>query len=124
MQPGHSNSFLWPRNGSHNDNAHPPIHPVKNLERESGEFSQEEWKVYELITRHFLASCSQDARGRETFASITIASEEFTAKGLLIDQPNFLTVYPYEKWVETSIPRIEGGQPKKSHIYIYLSYND
>ena len=51
--------FLRPRAGNKNDQAHPPIHPVKAAAR--GQMTDEEWKVYDLISRHFLASCSKDA---------------------------------------------------------------
>lgn len=36
--------FVWPRHGNHNDNAHPPIHPVKLVQR--SELTVEEWKVF------------------------------------------------------------------------------
>jgi DNA topoisomerase IA len=35
----------------------------------------EEFKVYELVTRHFLASLSKDAVGNETSVQIKIASK-------------------------------------------------
>jgi hypothetical protein len=43
--------FKAPRAGKSNDKAHPPIHPTKAGDNLSGN----EGKVYELITRHFLA---------------------------------------------------------------------
>ena len=36
----------------------------------------EEARVYEFIVRHFLACCSQDAKGFETTVEIDIASEK------------------------------------------------
>ena len=99
-----TNRFLWPRAGSHNDNAHPPIHPVKLIER--GELTVEEWKVYELITRHFLACCSQDAKGQEKLIEVIINEENFYAKGILITEYNYLEIYIYDKWVETNLPNL------------------
>jgi len=54
--------FTQPRAGSHNDHAHPPIHPVRCVQQ--GELNQEEWRVYELVAprwhlvgaRHVLAA--------------------------------------------------------------------
>ena len=43
--------------------------------------SGDEKKVYDFITRHFLACCSKDAKGKETIAEININGETFTAKG-------------------------------------------
>ena len=45
---------LPPRNGGHDDQAHPPIHPLRAAER--GAVPADQWPVYELITRHFLAT--------------------------------------------------------------------
>ena len=66
-----------PRQGNKTDEAHPPIHPTKCVSNLSGD----ERKVYEYVSRHFLACLSADARGTETTATIDIAGERFTAKG-------------------------------------------
>ena len=50
-----------PRNGNKDDKAHPPIHPVKNADRDR--LSGDEWRIYELLSRHFLATLSKDAVG-------------------------------------------------------------
>lgn len=97
-----------PRNGRKNDGAHPPIHPLK-LAR-SGELQGfEETKVYELVVRHFLACCSDDARGVETTVKIDVNGEEFNASGLAILERNYLDVYPYEKWEGKPIVRLVQG---------------
>ena len=54
--------FQWPRPGSHDDQAHPPIHPTKNVEL-ADLVDPDEKKIYELVTIHFLACCAQDAKG-------------------------------------------------------------
>eukprot|EP00057_Strongylocentrotus_purpuratus_P016863 XP_011671337.1 PREDICTED: DNA topoisomerase 3-alpha [Strongylocentrotus purpuratus] len=95
-----------PRQGKKTDHAHPPIHPTKY----NGNLQGNEQKVYELIVRHFLACCSQDAQGKETIVNITIAEEEFTATGLMIIARNYLDVYPYEKWNAKIIPVYDRGQ--------------
>jgi len=103
-----TNTFLWPRNGPHNDNAHPPIHPSKVMLKTDA--TTEEWKVYELVTRHFLACCSQDAKGQEKLIEIMINEEEFFAKGILITEYNYLQVYIYDKWTETNLPNLNLNQ--------------
>lgn len=45
--------YSKPRNGTLDDKAHPPIHPVKLAHK--SELNNAEWRVYDLITRHFLA---------------------------------------------------------------------
>ncbi|XP_022093607.1 DNA topoisomerase 3-alpha-like [Acanthaster planci] len=95
-----------PRQGNKTDNAHPPIHPTKYTDTLPGN----DFKVYELIVRHFLACCSKDAQGFETTVQIKIASEEFSAQGLMIVARNYLDVYPYDKWNAKVIPVFEQGQ--------------
>ncbi|XP_077173216.1 DNA topoisomerase 3-alpha [Paroedura picta] len=94
-----------PRNGTKSDQAHPPIHPTKHTDSLQGD----EQRLYEFIVRHFLACCSQDAKGQETTVEIDIASERFVAHGLMILARNYLEVYPYEKWSDKVIPVYEKG---------------
>ena len=58
------NLFMRPRAGKKDDEAHPPIHPTKAASRE--ELGGTDWRVYEIISRHFLATCSKDALGLKT----------------------------------------------------------
>ena len=96
------NRYNLPRLGNLDDKAHPPIHPVKFIE--GNELNDIEKKVYDLITRHFLASVSPDAKGRETIIEIEIGNEIFNSKGLLIDDMGYLEIYPFEKWSNSYIP--------------------
>ena len=98
--------FKWPRKGKHNDKAHPPIHPTKNVSDLAGN----EKKIYEFITRRFLACCSEDALGHQTTVNTDIAGEGFHTSGLQILARNFLEVYPYEKWADKALPLFEQGQ--------------
>ena len=46
--------------------------------------AEEDWRVYELVVRHFLASCSPDARGHRTEVEAELAGEGFLTAGLVI----------------------------------------
>jgi len=48
--------FRQPGDGGHDDKAHPPIHPITV----NNDLQGPEKAVYELVTRHFLACCSDD----------------------------------------------------------------
>ncbi|KAJ3163200.1 DNA topoisomerase [Geranomyces michiganensis] len=98
--------FVRPRKGKNDDQAHPPIHPVKG----AADLQGDEKRVYEFITRRFLACCSAAAQGFETVATIDIAGERFTTKGLSISERNYLDVYVYDKWAEHSIPDFTQGE--------------
>uniref|UniRef100_A0A4Y0BNI3 DNA topoisomerase n=2 Tax=Anopheles funestus TaxID=62324 RepID=A0A4Y0BNI3_ANOFN len=95
-----------PRNGKKSDQAHPPIHPTKLPTNLSGD----EWRVYELIARHFLACVSRDATGSETIVNVIVGEEEeFTASGLCIHERNYLEVYPYDHWNAKEIHSYQVG---------------
>jgi DNA topoisomerase-3 len=66
--------------------------------------------LYEFITRHFLACCSDDAHGWETTVTIDINGEVFSASGLAIQEYNWLGVYPYEKWSDRNIPNFKPNE--------------
>ena len=97
--------FQWPRQGKHDDKAHPPIHPTKYVNNLTGD----EKRIYELVVRHFLACCSQDAQGAETLVTATLGGETFTTKGLVIHARNYLDVYIYDKWSTYELPNYTKG---------------
>lgn len=103
--------FVVPRKGKKDDQAHPPIHSLKSAERSDFQ-SDQEFKVYELVTRHFLACCAPDAQGATTHLEVQIETERFFIDGLTVIQKNFLDVYPFVTWTGGSceIPRVEVGQ--------------
>jgi len=76
---------MWsaPGRGKIDNRTHPPIHPVKNANRE--QLSESEWKVYELLAKHFLASISKDAVGTKTEVVVNIGEEEFSCKGITVE---------------------------------------
>eukprot|EP00158_Paraphelidium_tribonemae_P008484 Partr_v1_DN28587_c0_g1_i5_m73504 putative DNA Topoisomerase len=101
-----NDKFQWPRDGKADDHAHPPIHPTKCATDLSGN----DKRLYEMITRRFLACCSKDAEGETTTVTITVNGERFTASGLRVIAANYLDVYPYEKWSSHSIAPFTVGE--------------
>ncbi|CAH8613872.1 unnamed protein product [Heterobilharzia americana] len=117
-----------PRNGKSTDKAHPPIHPLKAGDQLQGD----EARLYELITRHFLACLSADAEGAETLVRLCVGKpslprtstpnmgttqlltsedgEIFESKGLMILAPNYLEVYIYDRWTEKDMPIFQLGE--------------
>ncbi len=82
--------FMRPRSGKNNDQAHPPIHPVKNY---VGDRNSDEFKVFDFIARRFMACCSEDAIIEDNEVQIQINEERFRAKGILIKAKKFLEIY-------------------------------
>jgi DNA topoisomerase III len=89
---------MWsgPRNGKQDDKSHPPIHPVKSVKKE--ELLTDEWRIFELLTRHFLATVSKDAKGNETLIKVDVGGEEFNCQGVIVEELNWLEIFKYEKW--------------------------
>ena len=97
-----------PRSGSKDDHSHPPIHPTKAAGPST--LSGDEKKVYEMVTRHFLAVCSIDAYGEETVVNVQIGPEVFSTTGLIIKERGFLEVYSrFASWNAKSIPDFVHG---------------
>ncbi|KAF8799282.1 prokaryotic type I DNA topoisomerase [Phlegmacium glaucopus] len=102
--------FGVPRKGKHDDKAHPPIHPTAH----AGNLAGDEKRVYEYITRRYLACCSKDAEGWQTTVDVVYGGEYFSATGLsiclIVREKNYLNVYIYDKWVGHHIPDFEEGE--------------
>ncbi|PYI18303.1 DNA topoisomerase III [Aspergillus violaceofuscus CBS 115571] len=111
--------FRTPRAGRHNDQAHPPIHPVCWVSPSA--LSADEKKVYEFVVRRFLACCSEDAKGQSTEIEIEYGNETFHAKGLLVLERNYLDVYVYDKWESSQqLPNFQLGEqfePTEAKIF-------
>lgn len=106
-----------PRKGNKDDKAHPPIHPVK-LPNKSELDTPAEQKIYEILTRHFLASLAKDATGEATTVTLTMADETFKAGGLHISQHNFIEVYPHDPWSEKTLPHFKEGSEIKPSLKV------
>ena len=111
-----NNKFEWPKQGGHDDEAHPPIHPTKSVELNDLN-DHHERSIYELVTRHFLACCSKDGKGHLTtvsiqipaFPSMNLTPEIFAASGLMITERNWLDIYGrFEKWSASKVPNFKG----------------
>ncbi|KAG8891714.1 DNA topoisomerase [Tulasnella sp. 408] len=98
--------YAPPRRGKKDDHAHPPIHPTAH----AGNLTGDAKRVYEFVTRRYLACCSKDAEGFETTVEIVSGGEDFYATGLVVLARNYLDVYPYDKWGDKALPDFEEGQ--------------
>jgi len=101
--------FKTPRSGRHNDQAHPPIHPICWVS--PNQLKADERRVYEFVVRRFLACCSEDAKGNKTEVELQYGEEIFHATGLVVLEKNYLDVYVYEKWESsTPLPAFQHGE--------------
>lgn len=96
-------TFKYPRSGSNNDQAHSPIYPLKD----GSDLDGDERKIYEFVARRFLGCISENAKGVETEYLMQITkddiTEDFYCTGLNITERNYLDIYIYDKWENTSV---------------------
>ncbi|TID01500.1 DNA topoisomerase 3 [Colletotrichum higginsianum] len=102
-------NFQQPREGKHDDKAHPPIHPVTYAAPTV--LNADERQLYEYVVRRFLACCSEDAKGLATDVEILYGEETFHARGLVVLERNYLDVFVYEKWNDSAqLPQFAPGE--------------
>ncbi|TDZ68255.1 DNA topoisomerase 3 [Colletotrichum trifolii] len=102
-------NFSQPREGRHDDKAHPPIHPVTYAA--PSVLNPEEKQLYEYVVRRFLACCSEDAKGMATDVEILYGEETFRTRGLHVLERNYLDVFVYEKWNDSAeLPKFTEGE--------------
>ncbi|KAK2592903.1 DNA topoisomerase [Conoideocrella luteorostrata] len=102
-------AFSQPREGRHDDKAHPPIHPITYAA--PSVLNLDEGRLYEYVVRRFLACCSEDALGMATNVDLQYGDENFTAHGVIVLERNYLNVFIYDKWDNTTeLPKFTLGE--------------
>ncbi|MGC9136012.1 DNA topoisomerase [Caldivirga sp.] len=98
---------LRPTAGKDNDNAHPPIHPVKAADKAElmARFRDfKYWIIYDLVVRHFLATLSPPALVEEQRLVVDAGGVLFEASGLRIINDGYFVIYPFEKPKANPLP--------------------
>ncbi len=85
---------------------HPPIHPVAAPSRQ---LQADEWRIYELICRRFMATLAEDALTENLAVEIELAKEIFVANGQRYLSKGWKLFYPYSKAEETILPVLQNG---------------
>ncbi|MEM4598113.1 MAG: DNA topoisomerase I [Candidatus Diapherotrites archaeon] len=85
---------------------HPPIHPV-DLPRSP--LSGNHAKIYELISRHFLATLGDDALAEFINTEILVGKEPFVATGKRYLKLGWKKIYPYSSTEEVILPALKEG---------------
>lgn len=82
-----------PRKG-HDAGDHPPITPMKPASE--AELGGDAWRLYELITRSFIASVSYDCKYLQTTVKFSIEQEAFSFTGKAVTNPGFTSVMDWQ----------------------------
>ncbi|KAG5498343.1 hypothetical protein JIQ42_03149 [Leishmania sp. Namibia] len=81
---------------------HPPITPMRSTS--PGELSGDEWRIFEYITRHFIASVSPDCRLIRTKITIELGGEFFSISGKVVEDPGFTAIMPHARVEDDRMP--------------------
>ena len=101
---------LNPRQGKKTDPAHPAIHPTgeKNPQEK---LSTQEYNLYDLIVRRFLACLAPSAIEERTKVFIKVGRHEFFLSGLFVKYEGWLEYYgKYANVKNVEIPELVVGQ--------------
>ncbi len=86
---------------------HPPIHPTGAPDPEK--LKPEEWKLYNLVARRFMATLSAPAVLEATKVGLSVGVERFIARGDVVIEPGFRAIYPYGLKKEEHLPQMAEG---------------
>lgn len=96
-----------PTQGKKSSTDHPPIHPAGVATPEQ---LGENWKVYELVVRRFLATLSPDAEWLTMKINLTASTEGYTSTGSRLKDAGWRMVYTYSDAKDTVLPAVKPGE--------------
>jgi len=104
---------ITPTAGDEETTDHPPIHPTDELPSPS-DLSEDEWEVYELVVRRFLATVADAATWEHLRVVATVYGDEMDpslkANGKRLVDPGYHAVYPYRSTSENFVPDVTEGE--------------
>nr|XP_015221342.1 PREDICTED: DNA topoisomerase 3-beta-1 [Lepisosteus oculatus] len=102
-----SEGLNHPRKGS-DAGDHPPITPMRSASE--NELGSDGWRLYEYITRHFIATVSHDCKYLQTTIVFSIGTETFICTGKTLISAGFTEVMPWQSIPEEeNLPACERG---------------
>src|SRR5918997_904922 len=99
---------LSPTRGKKETTDHPPIYPTGYASRKA--LRDDQWKVYQLVVRRFLATLSGPARALRTTLRFESGGEPLTTSGTVVTEEGWLGVYPYARRADEELPALSEGE--------------
>lgn len=99
---------IVPSKGKKKTTDHPPIHPTSVAKR--SELTKEEWTIYELVVRRFLATLAEDAIWEMRKVELESGTLKFVAVGKKLLNPGWRRIYFYSKPEERELPLLSVGE--------------
>jgi DNA topoisomerase-1 len=100
-------STLHPSRGDKRTTDHPPIYPTGNPSRH--ELGDREWRLYELVSRRFMATLADEAVMESNRVDLELSGEPFFARGNRVVTPGWLDFYPYSRQKDSELPLLHKG---------------
>ncbi len=94
-----------PTRGKKQTTDHPPIHPTAAVSRDR--LSDQEWRIYELVSRRFMATLAGEAVVLSVRADLDCGPEPFVARGSRVAEEGWYRFYPYGRKKEVMLPHLE-----------------
>ena len=98
---------LSPTRGKRETTDHPPIYPTGYASKKA--LRDDQWKVYQLVVRRFLATLSGPARNLRTTLRFESGGETLTTSGTVVTEEGWLGVYPYGRRADEELPALNEG---------------
>ncbi|UCE73401.1 MAG: DNA topoisomerase I [Methanomassiliicoccales archaeon] len=102
---------LSPTRGKTLATDHPPIHPTGAAKKK--DLNRNQWKVYELVVRRFLATLAKPAVQEVTNVEIDLNGEIFATSGLKFTDLGWRRYFPYYTPKEKILPAMIEGEEVK-----------
>ncbi len=106
-----SSEKLSPTRGKKETTDHPPIYPTGYASKKA--LRDDQWKIYQLVVRRFLATLSRPAKTLRTTVRLTSGGEPLVAGGTVLTEEGWLAVYPYGRRPDEEMPKLQEGQEIK-----------
>ncbi|HPJ30686.1 MAG TPA: DNA topoisomerase I, partial [Methanothrix sp.] len=99
---------MVPTRGKRFSTDHPPIYPTASATKT--EMKADQWKIYELVVRRFLATLSPPSRWMVMNVQLDIDGQPFKAMGARQIEAGWRACYPYSKAAEQILPPLSEGE--------------
>ena len=96
---------LHPSRGEKRTTDHPPIYPTGSPRR--AELGDRNWRLYELVTRRFMATLADDAAMESNRVDLALSGEPFVARGNRVVHAGWFEYYPYSRQKDLELPLLE-----------------
>ena len=106
-----SGEKLTPTRGKKETTDHPPIYPTDYASKNA--LRDDQWKIYQLIVRRFLATLSGPSKSLRTTLRFDSGGEPLMTGGTVITEEGWLGIYPYSRRADEEIPDLSEGQEVK-----------